>query len=204
MTDDQLGTARQISARILAAVRAEADNSEADDGTDLTLTKEDCDDLGADILRMVLDAHPPADPDPPRPRAGGYTDQLNPAVLARVTAEAAREIRNVYDGDDATSLGCAEAVVRAVLLEFRPDLFTHSAPRCGKYGTPEVWLAKLFEDEPFFGLRARDTLSLMTLGYYRQQLRDAKLLGHADQVTGLISAFIDWQLKNPEKTKNPD
>ena len=134
-----------------------------------------------------------------------YTDAVSECIAAGFS-KGMNLPSGTVDPDDFNAVvgGLGREVLYRVLRNFRPDLFADFAPPCGKYGTPQVWLAKLYKDEPFFGLKARDRLALTTLGYYRMQLREAGQKGHADQVGGLIARFVDWQVANPEKVKTPD
>lgn len=60
------------------------------------------------------------------------------------------------------------------------------------------------EDEPLFIFRARDRLALDQLkDYYSACINDGCSQGQLDGISNMITEFVDWQVKNQDKMKQP-
>jgi hypothetical protein len=73
-----------------------------------------------------------------------------------------------------------------------------------KYETPEVFENKLQEGEPFFCMRARDSLSLITLYAYRNALIHHGKPEQAADIDKLTEAFSRWQHEHKDQVRLPD
>jgi hypothetical protein len=73
-----------------------------------------------------------------------------------------------------------------------------------KYNKPEDFAKKLEPEEPFFCLRARDAISLITLYAYRNALEHHGRREQADDVDKLIDMFAAWQDANQDKVRLAD
>lgn len=73
-----------------------------------------------------------------------------------------------------------------------------------KYSGTNPISEKLREGEPYFLVRAQDTLSVHAILAYAATLRKVGLNEAAQEVSALAVVFAEWQNDNPEYTKLPD
>ena len=73
-----------------------------------------------------------------------------------------------------------------------------------KYGNAAGLEAKLLPGEPWFALRARDSLALSAVESYAKLCEDMGLAEHAAGVRRAIDQMHNWPVANADKVKLPD
>ena len=75
----------------------------------------------------------------------------------------------------------------------------------GKYGEVTTELKDIPADEPVFLFRAQDTLAVLALDEYLEELnRNDRPESLCDAVGEAIERFLKWQGANPDRVKQPD